>query len=208
MSTTIEGPIRDRMTENTLAFSEKDLETLTEPHNDALVISFLLSNVQIKRVLINPGSSANVIRSKVVEQLELLNQVVPASRVLHGFNMAGEITKGEIVLPVDVSSTVQNTKFHVIITDMRYNTLLGRPWIHSMRVVPSTLHQMIKFPTKDGITTIYGEQHAEKEMCDAADTKKKAVEAERAWGGWSYRSGWGAAPAMAHVGNASQMRIL
>ncbi|XP_009790495.1 uncharacterized protein [Nicotiana sylvestris] len=110
------------------------------------------------------GSSANVIKSKIVEQLGLLNQVVPASRVLHGFNMAGEITKGEIVLSVDVFGTVQNNKFHIIIGDMRYNALLGRPWIHSMRAVLSTLHQMIIFPAKDGITTIYGEQHMEKEM--------------------------------------------
>ncbi|XP_019237189.1 PREDICTED: uncharacterized protein LOC109217405 [Nicotiana attenuata] len=103
------------------------------------------------------GSSANVIRSRVVEQLGLLDQIIPASRVLHGFNMVGEITKGEISLSVDMSDTVQNTKFHVIGGDMRYNALLGRPWIHSIRAVPSTLHQMMKFPTKDGITTIYGE---------------------------------------------------
>nr|XP_016492153.1 PREDICTED: uncharacterized protein LOC107811687 [Nicotiana tabacum] len=152
------------MTEDILAFSDGDLETLEESHNDVLVILFLLRNIQIKRVLVDPGSSANVIRSKVVEQLGLLDQIVTASRDLHGFNMAGKITKGEIVLLVDMFGTVQNTKFHVIVGDMRYNTLLGRPWIYNMRAVPSTLHQMIKFPTKDGIPTIYGEQHTAKEM--------------------------------------------
>nr|XP_016456269.1 PREDICTED: uncharacterized protein LOC107780254 [Nicotiana tabacum] len=134
------------MTEDTFAFSEEDLETLAEPY-DALVISFLLSKVQIKRVLVDPSSSANVIRSKVVEQLGLLDQIMPASQVLHNFNMDGEIKKREILFLVDMSGAVQNTKFHVIISDMRYNALLGRPWIHSMRAVPSTLHQMIKFPT-------------------------------------------------------------
>nr|XP_016485636.1 PREDICTED: uncharacterized protein LOC107806036 [Nicotiana tabacum] len=152
------------MIEDTLGFSEEDLETLAEPHNDALVILFLLSNVRIKRVLVDPGSSANVIRSKVVEQLGLLDQIVPASRVLHGFNMASEVTKGEITLLFDMFVTVQNTKFHIIDGEMRYNTLLGMLWIHNRRAVPSTLHQMIKFPTKYGITTIYGEQHVEKEM--------------------------------------------
>nr|XP_009761016.1 PREDICTED: uncharacterized protein LOC104213253 [Nicotiana sylvestris] len=107
------------MTEDTLAFSEEDLETLAEPHNDALVILFLLSNIRIKRVLVDPGSSTNIIRSKVVEQLGLPDKIIPASRVLHGFNMAGEVTKGEIALPVDMSSTVQNTKFHIIGGDMR-----------------------------------------------------------------------------------------
>nr|XP_009786602.1 PREDICTED: uncharacterized protein LOC104234693 [Nicotiana sylvestris] len=93
ISAEIEGLIRDHMTEDAITFSEEDLETLAEPHNNTLVISFLLSNIQITRVLVDPGNSANVIRSKVVEQLGLLDQIVPASRVLHGFNMAGDITK-------------------------------------------------------------------------------------------------------------------
>ncbi|XP_019258614.1 PREDICTED: uncharacterized protein LOC109236836 [Nicotiana attenuata] len=161
----IEGPIRDCLIEDTLDFSEEDFGTLTQSQYDALAISFLLNSILIRRVLVDPGSSANVIRSKVIEQLGLLDQIVPASRVLHGFDMAGEITKGEISLSVDMSGTVQNTKFHVIGCDMRYNALLGKRRIHSMRALPSTLHQMTKYPTKDSITTIYGEQHAAKEMC-------------------------------------------
>nr|XP_009774585.1 PREDICTED: uncharacterized protein LOC104224600 [Nicotiana sylvestris] len=143
------------MSEDILAFSEEYFKNLTRPHNDALVISFLINNVQIKRVLIDPGCSDNVIRSKVVEQLGLVDQIVPTSRVLNGFNMAGEATKGEITLPVNISGSVQDAKFHVIGGEMRYNALLGRPWIHNMREVPSTLHQMMKFPIKDGINTVH-----------------------------------------------------
>lgn len=113
---------------------------MMEPHNDALVISFL----------------SNIIRLEVVEQLGLLNQVVPTPRILHGFNMIGEETNGEVILPINTSGTTLNTEFHVIDGDMRYNTLLGRPLIHNIRAVPSTLHQVIRFPTRDGIRTIHG----------------------------------------------------
>ena len=78
--------------------------------------------------------------------------------------MASKITKWEIILPVNVAGTIQDTKFHVIEGDMRYNALLERPWIHNMRAVPSTLHQMIKFPMLACVKTVYGEQHAAKEM--------------------------------------------
>ncbi|XP_070010075.1 uncharacterized protein [Nicotiana sylvestris] len=78
--------------------------------------------------------------------------------------MASEMTKGEIILLVNMVGTIQDTKFHVIDGDMRYNALLGRPWIHSMRAVPSTLHQMMKFPTNDGVKIVYEEHHAAKEM--------------------------------------------
>ncbi|XP_070017730.1 uncharacterized protein [Nicotiana sylvestris] len=114
VSITREKWTRDYMPENTLTFSEEDIEALSQPHNDALVISILLNKVQVKRVLMDPGSLENIIRSRVVEQLGLLDQIISASRVLNGFNMASETTKGEIILPVNVVGTIQDTKFHVI----------------------------------------------------------------------------------------------
>nr|XP_009795592.1 PREDICTED: uncharacterized protein LOC104242263 [Nicotiana sylvestris] len=60
------------------------------------------------------GSLANIIRSRFVEQLGLLDQIVPVALVLNGFNMASETTKGEIILPVNVARTILETKFHVI----------------------------------------------------------------------------------------------
>ncbi|XP_059295513.1 uncharacterized protein LOC132048844 [Lycium ferocissimum] len=110
------------------------------------------------------GSSTNIIQWKVVEQLELLDQIVPASQVLNGFNMAYETTKGKITLPVNAATVVQHTKFYLIDGEMRYNAFLRRPWLHIMRVVPSTLHQMLKFPTPKGVKIIHGEQPAAKEM--------------------------------------------
>ncbi|XP_009598346.2 uncharacterized protein [Nicotiana tomentosiformis] len=164
VSITREKRTRDYMPEGTLTFNDEDTEGLSQPLNDALVISIMLNKIQVKRVLVDPGSSANIIRSRVVEQLGLLDQIVPASRVLNDFNMASEMTNGEIILPVNVSRTIQDTKFHVIEGDMRYNALLGRSWIHNMRAVSSTLNQMMNFSIKDGVKTVYGEQHTAKEM--------------------------------------------
>ncbi|XP_019231102.1 PREDICTED: uncharacterized protein LOC109211955 [Nicotiana attenuata] len=150
--------------EDALTFSEEDTEALSQPHNDALVISFLINSFQIKCVLVDLGSSANIIRAKIIERLRLLEQIVPATRVLNGFNMARKTKKGEIILPVTVAGTTLDAKFYVIKGDMRYNDLFGRPWIHCMRAVPSTLHQVIKFPRKDGIKTVCGGQHAAREI--------------------------------------------
>ena len=35
-----------------------------------------------------------------------------------------------------------------------YTAILGQLWIHAMGVVPSMLHQKIKFPTEDGVTVV------------------------------------------------------
>ena len=39
-----------------------------------------------------------------------------------------------------------------------YNCLLGRPWIHIAGVVPSTLHQKIKFVIKGQLVSIAAEE--------------------------------------------------
>lgn len=39
-----------------------------------------------------------------------------------------------------------------------YEAILGWPWIHAMGVVPSNLHMQVKFPIKDGISMVRGDQ--------------------------------------------------
>ncbi|XP_060216749.1 uncharacterized protein LOC132644190 [Lycium barbarum] len=163
VSITREKRIRNYEPADPILYSDEDMEGIFQPHNDALVISVLVNKFRIKRVLIDRGSSANIIRCRVIEQL-VLDQIVPAIRVLNGFNMACETTKGEITLPINKPETTQQTKFYVIEGDMGYNALLGRPWIHLMKAVPSTMHQALKFLTSEGIKTIHGEQQAAKEM--------------------------------------------
>ncbi|XP_019253931.1 PREDICTED: uncharacterized protein LOC109232630 [Nicotiana attenuata] len=138
VSITREKRTRDYGPEGSLSFNDEEAEGISQPHNDALVISILLNKVQVKHVLVDPGSSANIIRSRVLEQLGLQDQTVPTARVLNYFNMASETTKWETTLTVNVAGTIQDTKFHVIEGDMRYHALLGMPWIHKMRAVPRT----------------------------------------------------------------------
>nr|XP_016435819.1 PREDICTED: uncharacterized protein LOC107762022 [Nicotiana tabacum] len=164
ISITREKQPQDYIPEGVLSFSDEDAKGIIQPHNDVLVISILVNKSRIKCVLIDLGSSTNIIRSKVVEQLGLQDRIMPAVRVLNGFNMACATTKRKITLPVNTAGIVREAKFYIIEGDIRYNALLGRPWIHHMRAVPSTLHQVLKLPVPGGIKTIYGEQPAAKEM--------------------------------------------
>ncbi|XP_070005708.1 uncharacterized protein LOC142163050 [Nicotiana tabacum] len=67
VSITEEKQTRSYVPENALSFYDEEAKDVSQPHNDALVISILLNNVQIKRVLVDPGSFANIIRSMVVK---------------------------------------------------------------------------------------------------------------------------------------------
>ncbi|XP_059310228.1 uncharacterized protein LOC132061418 [Lycium ferocissimum] len=170
---------RDHLPGGSISFDDGDAEGIIQPHNDLCGNFVLIFKTKVKRILIDPGSSANIIRWRVVEQLGLLDRIVPATRVLSGFNMASETTKGEISLPVNIEAAIQQTLFYVIEGDMKYNALLGRPWIHSMRAVPSTLHQLLKFPTLEGVKTIRGEQPAAKEMFAVEESVPRPKEPAR-----------------------------
>ena len=54
-------------------------------------------------------------------------------------------------------------KFCVIDSLSCCNVILGRPWIHEMKVVPSTYHQCVKLPTPLGIAKIESDQQDAKE---------------------------------------------
>ncbi|XP_070036262.1 uncharacterized protein [Nicotiana tomentosiformis] len=111
-----------------ITFDDEYVDGLMISHNDALVISLLVHDTNVKRVLIDP------------------------------------VTKGEVVLTIFAEGVIKNTKFQVIDADMAYNIILGRPWIHDKDVVPSTLHQVIKFPSQWGIRKIHGDQQASRSI--------------------------------------------
>jgi len=48
--------------------------------------------------------------------------------------------------------------FQVMDINLVYNCLLGRPWIHLVGVVPSTLHQKLKFVVQGQLIIVSGEE--------------------------------------------------
>ncbi|XP_070042963.1 uncharacterized protein [Nicotiana tomentosiformis] len=134
------------------------------PHNDALVIFLRVHDNNVKRVLIDPDSSVNIILLRVVNEMQASDNVIPKARSLSRFDNSSVVTKGEVVLTTFVEGVAKDTKFQVIDADMAYNIILGRPWIHDMDVVPSTLHQVIKFPSQWGIRRICRNQQASRSI--------------------------------------------
>ena len=58
--------------------------------------------------------------------------------------------------------------FIVVNSFSLYTAILGRPWIHAMRAIPSTLHMNGKFRTKRGVATVRGNQKVARQCLVAA----------------------------------------
>ena len=69
-----------------------------------------------------------------------------------------------VTLPVTIGDYPQqitkDVTFHVVDCSSAYNAIIGRPTLNSWKVVTSTYHQIIKFPTEYGVREIRGNQVA------------------------------------------------
>src|SRR5256886_15988928 len=66
---------------------------------------------------------------------------------------------GKIKLRCQIRDLKSEVTVCVIDVDTSYNLLLGRPWIHRNHIVPSTLHQVMKYVDAQGqVLTLVAEQ--------------------------------------------------
>lgn len=114
----------------------------------------------MKRILIDNGSFANVLFLNAFREMGLdESKIIKKTTFLIGFSGEHKSTVGEIDLPVYAEGVNLCTRFLVVDSPTSaYNVILGRPWIHEMEAVPSTFHQVLKFPTKWGVKEIRGDQ--------------------------------------------------
>ncbi|KAF8116124.1 hypothetical protein N665_0021s0015 [Sinapis alba] len=124
------------------------------PHHESLVISLIVANCLVKRMLVENGSSMNIIFQTAYHALGLKENALTRK------DSVGEITKTttKVVLHVYAEGINMSSKFLVSDCKSSYNMILGRPRIHNMEPVPSMLNQIVKFPTPRGIREIKGDQ--------------------------------------------------
>src|SRR3954467_5251508 len=68
---------------------------------------------------------------------------------------------GKIKLRCQIGDLKTEVTVYVINADTSYNLLLGRPWIHRNHVVPSTLHQVMKYVDAQGqVRTLVAEKRS------------------------------------------------
>ncbi|PKI34306.1 hypothetical protein CRG98_045304 [Punica granatum] len=100
-----------------------------------------------------------VIKASEYKQMNVdLNCVRPSKTAVRAFDGSRREVNGEIDLLIDVNPCSFNITFQVLDILNAFSLLLGRPWIHSAKAVPSSLHQRIKFIAEGRLITVKGEE--------------------------------------------------
>ncbi|KAK4841203.1 hypothetical protein QYF36_000627 [Acer negundo] len=120
---------RDPSRSTKIIFTEEDVYNTVQPHDNPMVISVQIVNCWVHRVLIDTGSSVDIIFMGAHEQLNLKNSCYNSCTwLLYGFTRDSVMPMGSKIQPVIVgeASLQQNvmTKFIVVDTPSAYNAIL------------------------------------------------------------------------------------
>ena len=74
--------------------------------------------------------------------------------ILMGFDGKLVIPMGMIRLPIQTGPEIVEVNFIVVDTYSPYTAIIGRPWLHTLGAVSSSLHQKVKFPSGDQVLEI------------------------------------------------------
>ncbi|GAV74382.1 LOW QUALITY PROTEIN: hypothetical protein CFOL_v3_17862, partial [Cephalotus follicularis] len=120
--------------EEVITFSEADYEGVRLPHDDPMVVTLLVELFTMKRILIDSGSSADILYKHAFDQLRIpADQLKPVKTPLVGFTCETIHPLGSINLSV-VAGTAPCTQvemtFLVVDTPSPYNAIVGRPGLN------------------------------------------------------------------------------
>ena len=136
---------------NEITFDEEDKLIDDGDHNRPLYVEGNIGVAHLRRILIDPGSAVNILPLWSLTRAGFTVDDLEATDVMIcGFDNQGKPTLGAITLKIQMSTFSFKVRFFVIEANTSYSALLGRPWIHKYRVVPSTLHQCLKFLDASG----------------------------------------------------------
>lgn len=107
-------------------------------HNQPLYLSGYLADVKVQQIQVDPGSAVNVMPLHSCPPRHSA-QEIHTKTLIQGYNAKAQKALGKIRLVEKLKTEVT---CYVIDNE---SLLLGRPWIHDNRIVPSTLHQCLKY---------------------------------------------------------------
>ena len=156
-----------------MGFSDEDNVRTIQPHDDALMITLRIGGYDIKKVMVDQGSAAEIMYPDLYRGLDLrAEDLMPYSSPLISFERTIIIPKGQIRLPVQTGSETVEVNFIIVDAYSPYTAIVARPWLHTLGAVSSTLHQKVKYLSEGQIEEILGDQ-AMAQQCMVAAVRHK-----------------------------------
>jgi hypothetical protein len=140
-----------------MIFNDEDLLLGNKKHNMPLFMFGDIDDLPINHIMVDSGSAINLLLLCTLKKIGYSQRDLSRSNVvIQGFNQARQEAVGMISLVLKLEKFMTYVNFHVIDAATSYSALLGHPWLHENKIVPSTLHQCLKYKDPLGeVVTIF-----------------------------------------------------
>ncbi|XP_068466518.1 uncharacterized protein [Phaseolus vulgaris] len=164
--------------ESDLVFTRADLRDVIPHDNDPVVISVVTAGRKVHRVLVDQGSSADVMFWLTFNKLRLSPDLLkPYTGCLYGFADNQVEVRGYLELRTTftdgAASRTESIWYLVVNANSAYNILLGRPALNRLRAVSSTCHMKMKLPDLSGRVIVIKSDQEEARKCYENSLKTK-----------------------------------
>ena len=109
------------------------------PQNNALILTVTIYNYDVRRELLDPGSSSEVMYLNAYNQLQ---RFIPRKNVrfidapIYSFSGDFVCSICIVDVPVKIGEVTANMEFFVMNIESRYNAILRRNWLGEMELWP------------------------------------------------------------------------
>ncbi|CAL9026650.1 unnamed protein product, partial [Prunus brigantina] len=146
-----------------ITFSEEDEEGIIYPHDDPMIIRADIADYDVGRVLIDTGSSVNVIFADAFKGLGVADGMVNR-QITPLLSFSGDLVQpvGSVSLPIAFGVAPRKTmtydQFLIVDCPTAYNVIIWRTALTRIKAHLSPHMLLMKFPTCNGTGAVRGDQ--------------------------------------------------
>jgi hypothetical protein len=150
----VQGPfIKSKWSHIPITFSQEDLQLKDYPHNDAMVISYVIKGFLVHNVLVDTGSATYIIFAKDFRQMqEPDDKIHDATHPLCGFNRRQIVAPGKITMPVTFgyvhNTRIEQVVFDIVDMEYPYNAIIGRGTLNAFKAILHPAYLCMKIPSE------------------------------------------------------------
>ncbi|XP_077232425.1 uncharacterized protein LOC143869750 [Tasmannia lanceolata] len=140
-----------------LSFTDEDLPPEGRDHTCPLRITIICNKKRVPEVLVDNGSALNVCPLSTAVTLGFgPDSFIPSEQCILAYDGTRRDVIGILATEIEIGETFE-VEFQVVDIKTSFFLLLGRPWLHKVGVIPSTLHQKLRFIRNNKVITMRGD---------------------------------------------------
>ncbi|XP_077215620.1 uncharacterized protein LOC143850238 [Tasmannia lanceolata] len=158
----------------TLSFTDEDLTSEGRNHTRPLKITVICNGKKVPDVLVVNGSALNVCLLTTATVMGFgPNDFIPSEQGILAYDGMRRDVIRTLATEILIGGEIFEVESQVLDIKASFLLLLGRPWLHKVGDIPSSLHQKLKFIRNNRVITVKADPDLEVGQISQVGTSEK-----------------------------------